>query len=151
MDREALKTALQYPALSGAAFDELPPEAFGHPAYGAVRTAITAAGGAASGGSGAADVWVKRVLEASATDAVRSVVTELAVEPLRIAGEPDSRYVDEQVGHLGERMVQRRVADVRSRLQRIDPGAQEYQEVFGELLALEQQRRRLRERAAGGA
>jgi DNA primase len=151
VDREALKTALQHPALSGAAFDELPPEAFGHPAYAAVRVAISAAGGAASGDSGAADVWVKRVLEASATDAVRSVVTELAVEPLRIAGEPDGRYVDEQVGHLGERMVQRRVADVRSRLQRIDPAAQEYQEVFGELLALEQQRRRLRERAAGGA
>jgi DNA primase len=151
VDREALKTALQHPGLSGAAFDELPPEAFGHPAYVAVRSAIAGAGGAASGGGGAADVWVKRVLEASATDAVRSVVTELAVEPLRIAGEPDGRYVDEQVSHLGERMVQRRVADVRSRLQRIDPAADEYQQVFGELVALEQERRQLRERAAGGA
>jgi len=151
VDREALKTALQHPSLSGAAFDALPEDAFGHPAYRAVCAAVAAAGGAASGGSGAADVWVKRVLEAAPNDAVRSVVTELAVEPLRIAGEPDARYVDEQVSHLGERMVQRRVADVRSRLQRIDPDDEEYQRVFGELVALEQERRQLRERAAGGA
>src|SRR4029077_18046050 len=91
------------------------------------------------------------VLDAAANDAVRSVVTELAVEPLRLAGEPDARYVDEQVSHLHERMVQSRVAEVRSQLQRIDPEADEYQQVFGELIQLEQQRRRLRERAAGGA
>jgi DNA primase len=151
VDREALKTALQHPGLSGAAFDELPAEAFAHPAYVAVRAAVAGAGGAASGADDTAEVWVKRVLEAAATDAVRSVVTELAVEPLRIAGQPDARYVDQQVGHLGERMVQRRVADVRSRLQRIDPDDAEYQQVFGELVELEQQRRRLRERAAGGA
>ncbi len=151
VDREALKTALQHPALSGGAFDALPEDAFGHAAYRAVRAAIATAGGTASGGGGASDVWVKRVLEAAPNDAVRSVVTELAVEPLRIAGDPDARYVDEQVSHLGERMVQRRVADVRSQLQRIEPGDEEYQRVFGELVALEQERRQLRERAAGGA
>src|SRR5262249_43619518 len=121
VDREALKTALQYPGLSGAAFDALPEDAFGHGAYRAVRSAIAAAGGTSSAAAGGSDVWVKRVLEAAPNDAVRSVVTELAVEPLRIAGEPDGRYVDEQLGHLGERLVQRKVAEVRSRLQRLDP------------------------------
>ncbi|MFI5100913.1 MAG: DNA primase [Actinomycetes bacterium] len=151
VDREALKTALQYPALTGDAFDELPGAAFGHPAYVAVRAAIEAAGGTAIGAKESGELWVARVLEAAANDAVRSVVTELAVEPLRLAGEPDARYVDEQVSHLHERMVQSRVAEVRSQLQRIDPEADEYQQVFGELIELEQQRRRLRERAAGGA
>ncbi len=151
VDREALKTALQYPALAAAAFDELPPEAFDHPAYVAVRAAIAGAGGTAKGAAEPGERWVGLVLEAAANDAVRSVVTELAVEPLRLAGEPDARYVDEQVSYLRERMVQRRVAEVRSQLQRIDPEADEYQQVFGELVQLEQQRRSLRERAAGGA
>jgi DNA primase len=151
VDREALKTALQYPALTSGAFDELPPEAFGHPAYVAVRAAIAAAGGTVTGADQPGERWVGLVLEAAANDAVRSVITELAVEPLRLAGEPDAKYVDEQVSHLRERMVQSRVAEVRSQLQRIDPEADEYQQVFGELIQLEQQRRRLRERAAGGA
>jgi DNA primase len=152
VDREALKTALQYPALSGAAFDQLPPEAFGHPAYVAVRAAVAAAGGAVGGATlDSGERWVAAVLDASANDAVRSVVTELAVEPLRVEHEADARYVDEQIGWLEERMVQRQVAEVRSRLQRIDPEADDYQRVFGELVGLEQQRRQLRERAAGGA
>jgi DNA primase len=151
VDREALKTALQLPQLSGAAFDELPAEAFDHPAYRAVSVAMQAAGGAVSGADEPAERWVARVLESAANDNVRSVVTELAVEPLRVDGEPDARYVDEQIGWLQERMVQRQVAEVRSRLQRIDPTeADEYQKVFGELVGLEQRRRLLRERAAGG-
>jgi DNA primase len=154
VDREALKTVLQYPQLSGTGFDELPPEAFRHPAYVAVRQSVEAAGGAASASSQglSAEQWVARVRDASANDAVRSVVTELTVEPLRVDGEPDARYVDEQLGWLQERMVQRQVAEVRSRLQRIDPTqAEEYQKVFGELVGLEQRRRLLRERAVGGA
>jgi DNA primase len=152
VDREALKTALQYPALSGTAFDELPGAAFGHAAYVAVRSAIAAAGGAASATLEPGDRWVARVREAAPDDAVRSVVTELAVEPLRVDGDPDARYVDEQVGYLQERLVQSQVAEVRSRLQRLDPDhGDEYQRVFGELVGLEQQRRLLRERALGGA
>jgi DNA primase len=152
VDREALKTALQYPQLSGAGFDQLPVEAFVHPAYRAVQAAISAAGGAGVGAGMGPDRWVSAVLDACMNDAVRSVVTELAVEPLKVDRDPDARYVDEQVGWLRERQVQARVAEVRSRLQRIDPGeAEEYQRVFGELVGLEQERRALRDQAAGGA
>ena len=152
VDREVLKAALQCPDLAGASFDELPPEAFGHPAYVAVRSAVAGAGGAATGARDQGERWVARVLDAAANDAVRSVVYELAVEPLLIAGEPDARYVDIQVGQLQLRMVQRQVAEVRSRLQRTDPAqAEEYQRVFGELVGLEHRSRQLRERAVGGA
>jgi DNA primase len=151
VDREALKTALQLPSLSGAAFDSLAPEAFRHPAYVAVRRAVDAAGGAAAGAGLPAEQWVTAVLDAAPNDAVRSVVTELAVERLKVERAPDARYVDEQVGFLQERVVQTQVAEVRSRLQRIDPADDEYQKVFGELVSLEQQRRQLRERAVGGA
>ena len=150
IDREALKIGLQYPELAGAPFDALAAEALAHPAYVAVKRAVEAAGGAAAAGAG--DAWVGRVLEAAANDAVRSIVTELAVEPLRWEGDPDARYIDELVGRVSERLVQRQVIDLKSRLQRIDPSdADEYGRVFGELIVLEGQHRQLRERAAGGA
>ena len=151
VDREALKTALQYPALAGPDFDELGPAAFGHPAYAAVCRAIAEAGGTgAAGASG--EAWVTRVLDVSLNDQVRSVVTELAVEPLRCAGEPDSRYVDEQIGRIQERQVIVQVVEARSRLQRIDPDElpDDYAAAFGALIALEQQRRLLNEKAIGG-
>ena len=150
MYKRQLKTALQFPALAGAAFDALAPSAFAHPAYAAVRTALAAAGGAAAAEAG--ERWVARVIEVAANDAVRSVVTELAVEPLRCAGDPDQRYVDEQVGRISERLVQLQVVDLKSRLQRIDPtDTEQYNRVFGELIVLEQQRRQLRDQAIGGA
>ena len=43
--REALKSVLQYPALTGPLFDALPPESFTHPGYSAVHAAVIAAGG----------------------------------------------------------------------------------------------------------
>jgi DNA primase len=47
----------------------------------------------------------------------------------------------------------RRIADVKSRLQRTNPvdHATEYNRMFGELVALEQHRRNLRERGIGGS
>jgi DNA primase len=71
---------------------------------------------------------------------------------LRCAGDPDQRYVDEQVGRISERLVQLQVVDLKSRLQRIDPtDSEQYNRVFGELIVLEQQRRQLRDQAIGGA
>ncbi|MCU0266506.1 MAG: DNA primase [Actinomycetia bacterium] len=149
VDREALKTALQQPGLTGAEFDALAPEDFTHPAYVAVARAVSAAGGVTAAGAGG-EGWVTRVRDAAGNDAVRSVVTELAVEPLRCDGEPDSRYAAEQVARIQERQVTRRVVELKSRLQRLDPDAgEEYSRVFGELIALEQQRRLLRDRATG--
>ena len=150
VDREALKTALQYPSLAATDFDDLPEAAFGHPAYQAVKAAVAAAGGTAAAQGG--ERWVAGVLQAAANDAVRSVVTELAVEPLRCAGDPDQRYVDEQIGRIRERVVQLQVVDLKSRLQRIDPtDTEQYNRVFGELIVAEQQRRQLRDQAIGGA
>ncbi|HEY5032135.1 MAG TPA: hypothetical protein VIJ54_06650, partial [Actinomycetes bacterium] len=63
-----------------------------------------------------------------------------------------ARYVDELVSRLQERLVQRQVIDLKSRLQRIDPSdSDEYGRVFGELIVLESQHRQLRDRAGGGA
>jgi DNA primase len=56
------------------------------------------------------------------------------------------------VYRLQELTALRRVATLKSRLQRTNPveHATEYNRMFGELVALEQHRRTLREKAIGG-
>src|SRR6185437_15671108 len=76
--REALKSALQYPALAGPVFDALTVESFTHPGYAAVRTAMSAAGGTAAGVSGAE--WIEAVRHQTGSDAAASLVNELGVE-----------------------------------------------------------------------
>jgi DNA primase len=156
LDREVLKLALQMPAVVAPVFDELPPEAFQHPAYVAVARAIQAAGGVSAQArhaesNGAGGSWVAHVLDAALNDAVRSVVTELAVEGLRASAEPDERYALRELSLLRERLVRREIVELRSRLQRISPDDKdEYGAVFTELVRLEELRHSLHQQAIGG-
>ncbi|WP_034270551.1 DNA primase [Haloechinothrix halophila] len=148
--REVLKAALQEPALAGPAYDALPEEAFTHPAYIAVHRAVLAAGGAASGLAGPA------LLDAATQQAkqgtVRMVLSELAVEPLHARGEVDADYVATEMAVLQESLVGRQINEVKSKLQRVSPveDGDEYRRLFGDLVALEQYRKALREQAVGG-
>jgi DNA primase len=152
LQREALKAALQLPAVAGPAYDELPDESFTHPAYVAVHRGIREAGGAASGLAG--PEWLEAVAEHCPSD-LRSLLTELAVEPLKVASKRDgeARYVNSVLAGLQGAMVERQVAELKSRLQRTSPveQADEYRALFGDLVALEQYRKALRERALGTA
>ena len=141
VEREALKVAVQRPALLGPAFDQLDPLAFTHLAYGEVRDAVAKAGGTGSTAGG--DVWVNAVLEAANDDRVRALITELVVEPILAATEPDERYARAQLAQLRVRAVDRQIADVKSRLQRLNPieAASEYNRLFGDLVTLEKRRR----------
>jgi DNA primase len=80
-------------------------------------------------------------------------VTELAVETLRATGsaEDDARYIGSLLAHLQATVVGRQVAEIKSRLQRISPAddADSYHHLFGDLVALEQYYRALREQAMG--
>ncbi|PZS03647.1 MAG: DNA primase [Pseudonocardiales bacterium] len=149
IEREMLKLAVQQPALCGPFFDVIGTEAYTHPAYAAIRAAIEGAGG--TGSATAGPVWVERVRERCGDETGRSVVTELAVERLRSAGPADSRYVREHIARLQERAVDRKVAALKSTLQRINPvdEPERHTKIFGELIALEQYRRGLREQAMG--
>jgi DNA primase len=149
VEREALKVALQRPALIGPAFDALPDESFCDPGHQAVRTAMLAAGGTSQAGNGAE--WVTRVRDAAVNDTVRSLVTELAVEPVRSAEEGLARYAGSLVARLREVLVAREVSELRSRLQRINPVDEpdRHKKLFSQLIALEGQRRGLREQAIG--
>ncbi|WP_036372801.1 DNA primase [Micromonospora sp. ATCC 39149] len=150
VEREALKLALQEPVLAGPMFDAVDAAAYRHPVHVAVREAIAAAGGAAAATQGA--VWVEAVRDACADLAAQALVGELAVEPLRIDGEPDPRYVSVTIARLQWGSVTGRVRDLKSKIQRINPvsNKDEYFALFGELLSLEQHARALREQAAGG-
>jgi DNA primase len=150
VEREALKLALQVPVLAGPMFDAVDADVYGHPLHVAIRTAITDAGGAAGATAGA--VWIERVREGCADLAAAALVSELAVEPLRLDGEPDPRYVEVTLTRLQLPSVNRRIADLKSKLQRLNPveNVDAHLRLFSELVSLEQHARALRERAAGG-
>jgi DNA primase len=152
VEREALKLAVQRPALCGPAFDVLGPAAFTAEPHAAVRELIDGCGG--TRGAAGVQEWVARLRDAAADDRVRGFVTRLAVEPLRVPradGEPDARYADAVLARVEELAVSRRIAEVKSRLQRLNPveAQSEYNRVFGDLVALEQRRKALVEKAAG--
>ena len=148
--REALKSALQFPALAGPVFDSLAPESFTHAGYAAVRRAIDAAGGTAAGMTGA--TWIDAVCERAATDAVVGLITELGVESIKVDDQDKlPRYIGGVLARLQEVWVGRQVAEIKSKLQRMSPVEQgeEYHALFGDLVALEAYRRSLLEQASG--
>ncbi len=148
--REALKAALQYPALAGPVFDALTTDSFTHPGYTAVRRAIEAAGGAAGGMTGAQ--WLDTVRERAGTPAAGGLVMELGVETINVDDEERlPRYIGGVLARLQEVWVGRQVAEVKSKLQRMSPVEQgdEYHALFGDLVALEAYRRSLLEQASG--
>jgi len=152
VERQALKLAIQRPALCGPAFDELPSAVFTIPAHAAVCDLIAANGGVASAGS--AREWSERLRAAAPNDNARSFVTRLAVESLEVpgeAGEPDARFAEAVLARVEELSVSRDIARVKSRLQRMSPVTEqaEYNRMFGDLVALEQRKKVLSDRAAG--
>ena len=149
-EREAVKAALQRPALAGPFFDDLEPDAFASPAYRAVREAVAKAGGVATQSGGPA--WVQQVLAAAESAGVASTVQELAVDPIAADEESVARYVVSSLARLHGIWVSRRLVAVKARLERTDPQADPaaYDALFGELMALEQERRTWRERVISG-
>jgi DNA primase len=144
IERDALKLALQHPIVTAKVWDQLDPQDFTHPHYREIHAVIARLGGPASA---APDAVIGGLSDA----AERSMVSALSVEPLHVAGEPDVPFVAAYVVRLRELTSMRRIAEVKSRLQRMNPVTQasEYNRLFGELVALEGHRRELREQALG--
>jgi DNA primase len=148
--REALKSALQYPALAGPVFDSLAVESFTHPGYAAVRAAVDSAGGASAGQSGAQ--WIEAVRDKTGSPAAANLVNELGVEAINVDDDERlPRYVGGVLARLQEVWVGRQIAEVKSKLQRMSPVDQggEYHALFGDLVAMEAYRRSLLEQASG--
>jgi DNA primase len=152
MERQVLKLALQRPALLGPAFDGLGVEVFTASSHRAVRELIAECGGVAAAGT--PREWVEVLLDAAPHDSARMFLTRLAVEPVEAPGEaaePDARNADELLSGLEAMAVSRRIAVVKSRLQRMNPITEQsdYNHLFGDLVALEQRRKLLLEGTDG--
>lgn len=147
LERETLKLVVQHPQAVRGAIGDVDGGDFTHGAYRALWGAVVAAGGA--NGVGDADAqWAARLRDSVTDERLKTLVSQLAVEPVRMA-EPDAAYVGQHVHRLRELTAQRRIAELKSKLQRTNPvdQAADYNRMFGELVALEQHRRSLREKA----
>jgi len=150
VEREALKLAVQRPALCGPEFDTLGAGAFTAPVHGAVFTLIAGCGGTAAGGASVRE-WAARLREAAPNERAQAFVTALAVEPPYVDGEPDAKYADMLLAKVGELAVSREITSVKARLQRMNPVEEQvsYNRLFGDLVGLEKRRKALLDRAAG--
>ncbi len=145
LERETLKLVVQHPQAVARSARDLDADDFTHGAYRALWQGVVAAGG-----PGAADAhWATTLRDRQEDARLQALLSALAVEPLHSAKEPDDAYASQHVLRLRELTALRRIADLKSRLQRTNPveHATEYNRMFGELVALEQHRRTLRERA----
>ena len=152
LERQALKLAIQRPALLGPAFDGMAADIFTAPAHRAVRELIAGCGGVAT--AGPVREWIDQLLAAAPNDNARMFMTRLAVESVEAPGadaEPDARFADDVLTRIEELAVSRQIVAVKSRLQRMNPvtGQTEYNRMFGDLVALEQRRKLLLERSSG--
>jgi len=149
IERETLKLVLQYPIAIGRTTADIGANDFTHPTYRAVWALVEAAGGPAAGDGDPG--WVSKIRDGATDPEVASAVSALAVEPIPAAREPDASYVAHHVFRLLELTTLRRIAELKSRLQRTNPEehAADYNKMFGELAALEQHRRILRDRIVG--
>ncbi|MET7281482.1 DNA primase [Kribbella sp. NPDC005582] len=148
---DVLKIAMQHPHLLGVAFDELDDHDFTHPWLAAVRAGMEKIGGPSTAAPG--EAWVVAVREAIGNDPAAAVVGALAVDPLRLGRDPDEQYALALVARVQELTCARRIMDLKSKLQRTNPidKADDYNRMFGELIALEAYRADLRKKAITGA
>ena len=139
LEREVLKVRLQFPALNYQ-WREIESNAFSHPAYDRLRTFIDTQKDLSA-------------IEISAVDSdeLKSFIMELSVEPVRTNGEISDRYISSITARLNEVALSRSIAEIKSKLQRLNPveNEKEYGEVFAELVDMESRRRALRELAFG--
>jgi DNA primase len=150
LERETLKLVVQCPDMVGSSARDVDGDDFTHPTYRAVWQAVVSCGGPTAAPPG--ETWVAQLNAAVEEGPVAQALGALTVEPVTSAREPDRAYAAAHVYRLQELTAMRRIADLKSRLQRTNPveAATEYNRMFGELIALEQHRRTLREKAIGG-
>ena len=140
LEREVLKVKLQIAELAHSWVD-LEPTAFSFPLYNDLRKLIDAQ----------AEFNVQQLLEVCDRDELKSLITELIVEPIRTDGEVSDRYIISIFARLREVALSRSIAEIKSTLQRLNPveNDAQYQEIFGQLVGMEAARRVQKELALG--
>jgi DNA primase len=139
LEREVLKARLQEAALfTRTLWSDIEPGAFTHPAYKELRKTI--------------DETPAISAETISDERIKTLFTELTVEPIRADGKPTAAYVESIVARLREVAISRSIAELKSSLQRLNPVENEieYNAAFAQLVALESARRNLHDLALGG-
>jgi DNA primase len=142
LEREVLKVKLQVPELAHP-WVELEINAFTYGPYAALRVRIDES----------PDLSIGALLERIEDESVRSLITELTVEPIRTDGEISERYIQSIFARLREVAMSREIAEIKSDLQRLNPveNEAEYTQTFTRLVGLEASRRIQKELAIGEA
>jgi DNA primase len=137
LEREVLKARLQMPDLV-TTWSEIEEAAFTHPAYVEMKRVI--------------DTHTSSIqIDEISDERMKTLFTELTVEPIRSDGEVSARYIESIVARLREVGISRAIADLKSNLQRLNPveNPDEYNAAFSSLVALEATRRGLHDLAIG--
>jgi len=137
LEREVIKARVQQPGIVGG-WSAIEDGAFTHPSYSALAVTINSLGATRAISS-----------DEISDPQMRALFTELSVEPIKSDGEVTEHYVASLVARLREVGVSRAIADLKSRLQRLNPveNGEEYNASFAQLVALESTRRELHELA----
>jgi DNA primase len=138
LEREVLKARLQMPELV-TTWSEIEAAAFTHPAYIEMKKTIDE--------QKSSTIAIDDVTD----ERMKTLFTELTVEPIRSDGEVSARYIESIVARLREVGISRAIADLKSNLQRLNPveNPDEYNGAFAALVALETTRRGLHELSIG--
>jgi DNA primase len=145
IERDVLKLAFQHPETLQSSWSELDADDFTHPYYRELFEQVALAGGPQASRP-------DTLLATLPDPTLGSLVSALSVEPLHLTDAPDGAVAASYVVRLRELTALRRIDQVKSRLQRMNPVSEAvaYNRMFGELVALESHRRSLREMAIGG-
>ena len=140
LEREVLKVKLQLPEMAYSWVD-LEPAAFSFPLYTQLRVLI----------DNQKEFNTQELIEKCESEELKSLVTELIVEPIRTDGEVSERYITSIFARLREVALSRSIAEIKSTLQRLNPveNDAQYQEIFGQLVGMEAARRVQKELALG--
>jgi len=140
LEREVLKVRLQLPTLSHSWVD-LEPTAFSFPLYNQLRAVI----------DNQTEFNIQELIDKAESEELKSLITELTVEPIRTDGEVSDRYITSIFARLREVALSRSIAEIKSTLQRLNPveNDAQYQEIFGQLVGMEAARRVQKELALG--
>jgi DNA primase len=140
LEREVLKVKLQISDLASSWVD-LEANAFSYPLYDQLRKIIDVNDG----------FTTESLLEKCESEELKSLATELTVEPIRTDGGVSDRYINSIIARLREVALSRSIAEIKSTLQRLNPveNDAQYQEIFGQLVAMEAARRVQKELALG--
>ena len=146
LERETLKLVVQHPSVVGRTARDVDADDFTHGAYRALW-ATHPGGRRPDRGRRAVGLDAARRAERRAAPVAGQRADRRAAALRQGARRPPT--CSQHVLRLRELTVMRRIADLKSRLQRTNPVEQatEYNRMFGELVALEQHRRSLREQA----